>query len=757
MSKIRLIEITLSATFIAAIMYSYDVGTILGEIGDFNPGRASLALVAVFGCFAFAFVRFRLVIALFGFVPPASVMARSFVLGQFSNQFLANVIGQSVSRAALLHRNGVPASVTVLTTWGERLLALALLLFLAIAAAAIFFGDYLLGLVENSTYLLLTALGCGVALIIVFAIAAKRFRTMLRGAWTKQRIGMTLLAVLLTAAAQGMMLLAYMASLWSLGVNPLHTQIAAALLIVMFVSSLPISFAGWGLRELSAAHALALAGVAPSIGISMGVMIGLVSLAALATMAVGLASTAMHRLDRTSVKSSYQSTLGGADAWDGALLWLCALLVSALIFFQIHVPLKSGVINVNAADVVASTAFCVGILSLLLRKAQSPVAKCWIWPGVVAITFLLAFGFVVAVIDHGASNWAITNRGLGWLIVLGYVFAGVAAAKHFGEYGGETILIAFVVTGLAIFTYQVAALVLGLQFFDISNSIVAFPLEGFAANSNAFALQAVFVVSAAIILVLADPGRKWLLVASIALSSLIVFWTWSRTGWLLFLMLLGASIFLFGSVAHIRRLIYFACIAGLFGIGITYLPLATKPSYESQSTRTASVVLRKKDKKGFRKPQNDTERWQTIQEGLSLWQSSPITGSGLGAHMANRIATGEKAIVIHSTPVWILAEFGIIGLLMTTAVAWHWTRNAQRMLTNIHARPYAIGLLILLGTMLVAGLVHDVAYQRIFWFLAALMSATISSKHMQSLGLTDSTGSPSIPKMTRASAEPCAD
>ena len=42
LSKIRLLEIALSAIFIAAILYSIDVGTVLNEIGNFDARRAFL-------------------------------------------------------------------------------------------------------------------------------------------------------------------------------------------------------------------------------------------------------------------------------------------------------------------------------------------------------------------------------------------------------------------------------------------------------------------------------------------------------------------------------------------------------------------------------------------------------------------------------------------------------------------------------------------------------------------------------------------
>ena len=57
--------------------------------------------------------------------------------------------------------------------------------------------------------------------------------------------------------------------------------------LVMLAASLPISFAGWGIRELSAAAAFQAIGAPPEAGITLGVGIGLLSILGLLLNVIG--------------------------------------------------------------------------------------------------------------------------------------------------------------------------------------------------------------------------------------------------------------------------------------------------------------------------------------------------------------------------------------------------------------------------------------------------------------------------------------
>jgi len=73
--------------------------------------------------------------------------------------------------------------------------------------------------------------------------------------------------------------------------------------------------------------------------------------------------------------------------------------------------------------------------------------------------------------------------------------------------------------------------------------------------------------------------------------------------------------------------------------------------------------------------------------------------------------------VIHSTVLWILAEFGLVGFAVFAGVAMGivhalWTRRVASVIPP----PARVALLCLLGFG-VASLVHDLLYQRILWLI----------------------------------------
>ena len=84
-------------------------------------------------------------------------------------------------------------------------------------------------------------------------------------------------SALLTFLAHLCMLGAYVVALMGLGLEEPTVETVAALLIVMFVSSLPISLAGWGIRELTAVAALGVIGIEHSTAMAGAIIVGAVS------------------------------------------------------------------------------------------------------------------------------------------------------------------------------------------------------------------------------------------------------------------------------------------------------------------------------------------------------------------------------------------------------------------------------------------------------------------------------------------------
>jgi O-antigen ligase len=117
------------------------------------------------------------------------------------------------------------------------------------------------------------------------------------------------------------------------------------------------------------------------------------------------------------------------------------------------------------------------------------------------------------------------------------------------------------------------------------------------------------------------------------------------------------------------------------------------------------------------------QHWETVQEGMAIFLAHPILGAGIGAYMHQQIGVIGLPVVIHSTPVWLLAETGIVGFAVFLAAA------CRLLLLGIQRRgqSWARLLVLILCAMAAMSFVHELLYQRAFWILlgATLASATV--------------------------------
>jgi O-antigen ligase len=108
---------------------------------------------------------------------------------------------------------------------------------------------------------------------------------------------------------------------------------------------------------------------------------------------------------------------------------------------------------------------------------------------------------------------------------------------------------------------------------------------------------------------------------------------------------------------------------------------------------------------------------RSLEGGWALFTSHPVFGAGLGAFMESQIRISGP-LVIHSTPLWLMAEMGLVGLV---AFSWFGWRLAQEALTSRTAAGTAL-LLVTVGFCIMSG-PHDLLTQRSVWFIAGALLA----------------------------------
>lgn len=124
-------------------------------------------------------------------------------------------------------------------------------------------------------------------------------------------------------------------------------------------------------------------------------------------------------------------------------------------------------------------------------------------------------------------------------------------------------------------------------------------------------------------------------------------------------------------------------------------------------------------------------RSSLVSGGLALWRADPVIGSGLGSFEIRYAARVDAdptnsgltpTTASHSTPITVLVELGLVGLLALAAVAAAVVRTAVRA-TRVDG-PAAVGL----AAALLAVAVHSLLYASFFedpltWVFAGLLAA----------------------------------
>jgi hypothetical protein len=402
--------------------------------------------------------------------------------------------------------------------------------------------------------------------------------------------------------------------------------------------------------------------------------------------------------------------------------WILGMVVAVAVFFQVHVSLSGGPINLNLADPFAILALA-GVSLHVLFARQLPVWRISQFNLALGlISLLLLLGFMHGWWEIGITQWALGGRLLGWLALLGYLSAGYVIVSNVGTHGLRRFAETLIATVAVVVMLQVILRL--LYYWGVNTGAHLTPnFEGYAGNRNAFAFQLLagmalllgyFQVYARHSFGLQRPARPWIfsLLLGILLAGLV--WSGSRTG-----MLVSAVVLLLtwlGRLTDRRMLGWGVMFAILLWCGV-WLGLAT------QGGLSGSLSFQY-----LSDERSNLEHRETLIHGLEMWRQSPVLGAGLGVFHAKSATWAGHAQVIHSTPVWILAEFGLLGVAVC---GWAFFLLARHAIRFGSIQPARRILLLLLVAFSIFGLIHEIFYQRVFWLVlgAVLAQPFASSRH----------------------------
>lgn len=214
---------------------------------------------------------------------------RFLLAGIFFNQVLPSAIGGDAVRAWLIGRAGLGLGNAVSGVLIDRVASLVGLVALMVLTAPISLSVLPEGPARSSLMLATGLLAAGIAVFLVagdrlepwlrrvrwlawVAGLAAACRVLWRRGWVSLQIWLLSLALHATTAG-----CVYLCAL-GLGIGIGYGELFVLLMPVLLAIAVPVSIAGWGVRESSMVLALGLAGVAPADAVTLSVLWGLVTI-----------------------------------------------------------------------------------------------------------------------------------------------------------------------------------------------------------------------------------------------------------------------------------------------------------------------------------------------------------------------------------------------------------------------------------------------------------------------------------------------
>ena len=340
--------------------------------------------------------------------------------GSLAGAAFFQLAGQLMARGVVARRGGMPFAAVVAVTLYERIVAAILSGLLALGGALFIFGNVYLNQAAGGATLIkimcgLIVAAMGGALVGYGPQAARTVAPLI----TRHFVRACVRIVALTLAVQMPMMAAYVLAAHALAQHIPITELVAASAVVMFAASVPISLAGWGVRELTAVVALGAIGMPTYEALTAAVVIGALSMLSMAMLAA--VSSFGWRAPVAPVQDERAST---PMDYTYALAWVFPIAVAVLVLFQVYVPIGSGLLNVNLADPVAMLAGSLFVLQAIGRRQLPAWRVKHVNVFILLATAVLGESLLLGAYRFGWTDWALINRFSGWFVLMAYVATG---------------------------------------------------------------------------------------------------------------------------------------------------------------------------------------------------------------------------------------------------------------------------------------------------------------------------------------------
>lgn len=663
--------------------------------------------------------RLKLAYQQFGYNINYITAVKTVFMGQAGGMIpvIGTMLGQGIYINSLSNISPSVSSVIVLY---ERIIMTITGLTLSLLIIGIFFKEQLSNFWNTQEFLFFLLLIKGLSLLIVFSSRSTRkllaeYQSICSRRNFHYFIGLSILSCMSWLCSSAMFTFA----LKSLGSNLDIKTLFSGSLVVSFIASLPLSVNGWGLREFAAVNVFGYIGIVKEKALIAAMSVGALSFVAL--IVLGIVFTFGFKKQRLV---NLKNNLMQSHEIEKTIVSFLGFSLCVLIFYQIHLQYNEIVFNINLADPLALCGFVITILGTLSKKLH---LKFTIEKTKLCILFfVLAFIFstIVGLSKSGAFNYYYFHKSIGFFILLGYAGSGAMLVHYFGKdrikLSSQMMWYTICVIMLFNFLSNILVYIHVLPPELMTNGFV-----GFAGNRNAFCIQLLIILS----LLISDFNDKkngilskhnW----SISFILFGISLTCSRSGISVAIILL----LLFGilKIINMKNILIFAIQTGLLLVGIWLLEELFKigvgfyiAHFETANANSyiASLSSQVLFQGHYSGTLSNHERWYTMVQAIKHWLQSPVLGIGLGSFAYNEVVAGNSILVIHNTFLWLLTEFGLLGITPFVFYGLQIVAFFKKVLFSF-TNGLSVQIKILLCLTIIGilmGMVHEIFYQRILW------------------------------------------
>lgn len=400
------------------------------------------------------------------------------------------------------------------------------------------------------------------------------------------------------------------------------------------------------------------------------------------------------------------------------LVILLALAMQVLLTISV----KGTQIRVSAADFFLPLMLAVVFLKLRTlgtELVEWRVKRVWGW------IFVLTIWFSVALVQGyyftgGIQSWAFVNKYLGWYVLLIFFIFGALSANHISHNAFAAFCSVLLISSCALSLSDIVPYVQTMRGLDNY-----YRLEGLAGNPNAYGFLLVIVSlviwarqsTAPVISKSVDILANGLLLALIVFSG-------SRSAWLGLLCGVGC-LALAGRIRYIHMMgatvVAVCLVVTINSAQPIELAIRTFAGGTPSPNATASVVPYIQ-RSAMLEDSGVNHRIEILHNALSLWRQQPILGTGLGSFLWSELKAGRTS-TIHTTALWLLAETGLIGLLLFSGFLADMMFQLWKQRNEDEFNGMVIGGLAVLSAFAGASIGLEAMYQRHVWFLAGMALA----------------------------------